>query len=102
MNRRLPSLLLLLALGLAPRAAAQCDCPAEDAIVIGHRGNGSDGSGAAEPENTIASAQAAFAAGERAPRRAVAGLDVVEVAVAEAAAYADADTPDDLPPGAVR
>lgn len=39
----------------------------------------------------------AWAAGERAPRRAGAGLRVVEVEVPEPAALADADRPDDLP-----
>jgi molybdopterin-guanine dinucleotide biosynthesis protein A len=39
---------------------------------------------------------AAFAAGERAPRRAVEGLRVVEVADLPPAALADADRPDDL------
>ena len=40
---------------------------------------------------------AAFAAGERAPRRAVEGLHVVAVHDLPAGALADADTPDDLP-----
>jgi molybdenum cofactor guanylyltransferase len=40
--------------------------------------------------------QAAFAAGERAPHRAVAGLRVVMVEGLPARALADADTPDDL------
>ena len=40
---------------------------------------------------------AAFAAGERAPRRAVEGLRVVDVQGLPAGALADADTPDDLP-----
>ena len=44
--------------------------------------------------------EAAFATGERAPRRAVSDLVVVDVAVDDPRAYADADTPDDLPPGA--
>ncbi|MEC9000564.1 MAG: molybdenum cofactor guanylyltransferase [Actinomycetota bacterium] len=39
----------------------------------------------------------AWAAGERAPRRAVAGLQVVEVSVPEPDALADADHPTDLP-----
>jgi len=39
---------------------------------------------------------AAFAAGERAPHRAVQGLDVVEVPGLPADALADADTPEDL------
>jgi len=41
--------------------------------------------------------QAAFAAGERAPQRAVADLAVVGVEGLPAAALTDADTPDDLP-----
>jgi molybdopterin-guanine dinucleotide biosynthesis protein A len=41
--------------------------------------------------------EAAFAAGERAPRRAVAGLTVVSVTDLAPIALADADTPDDLP-----
>jgi len=40
---------------------------------------------------------AAFAAGERSPQRAVAGLRVVEVPGLPDAALTDADTPDDLP-----
>ena len=41
--------------------------------------------------------QAAFAAGERAPRRAVAGLTVASVTNLAPSALADADTPGDLP-----
>ncbi len=41
--------------------------------------------------------QAAFAAGERAPRRAVGGLRVVSVTGLPPRTLADADTPDDLP-----
>ena len=41
--------------------------------------------------------QAAFAAGERAPRRAVGGLRVVSVTGLPPGTLADADTPDDLP-----
>ena len=41
--------------------------------------------------------EAAFAAGERAIKRAVRDLDVVEVAGIDPAALADADTPDELP-----
>jgi molybdopterin-guanine dinucleotide biosynthesis protein A len=41
--------------------------------------------------------QAAFAAGERAPRRAVSGLTVVSVTGLDPAALADADTPEELP-----
>jgi molybdopterin-guanine dinucleotide biosynthesis protein A len=40
---------------------------------------------------------AAFASGERAPRRAVGGLTVAAVIGLPAAALADADTPEDLP-----
>lgn len=43
---------------------------------------------------------AAFAAGERAPRRALPGLSVVEVLDGSPCWYADADTPADLPPHA--
>ncbi len=39
----------------------------------------------------------AFAAGERAPHRAVAALDVASVSGLAPEALADADTPDDLP-----
>ena len=48
--------------------------------------------------------EAAFAAGERAPRNAVGDLSVrrVDIDAARAHAYADADTPDDLPGGATR
>lgn len=46
--------------------------------------------------------EAAFDAGERAPRRAAANLDVIELAVADPTAYDDADTPDDLPPTVAR
>jgi molybdopterin-guanine dinucleotide biosynthesis protein A len=45
---------------------------------------------------------AAFAAGERAPHRAVAGLTVVEVVGLPARALADADEPGDLPSGLPR
>ena len=48
----------------------------------------------------LSALEAAFAAGERAPRRAVSDLAVVDVVVDDPHAYADADTPDDLPPGA--
>ncbi|MEO0493892.1 MAG: molybdenum cofactor guanylyltransferase [Actinomycetota bacterium] len=44
--------------------------------------------------------RAAFEAGERAPRRALDGLSVVEVLDGSPCWYADADTPADLPPGA--
>lgn len=44
--------------------------------------------------------EAAFAAGERAPRRALDGLSVVEVLDGSPCWYADADTPADLPPDA--
>ena len=48
--------------------------------------------------------EAAFAAGERAPRNAVGDLSVrrVDIDAARAHAYADADTPDALPGGATR
>lgn len=42
----------------------------------------------------------AFAAGERAPRRALGGLRVVEILDGSPCWYADADTPDDLPAAA--
>lgn len=44
--------------------------------------------------------RAAFETGERAPRRALDGLVVVEVLDGSPCWYADADTPADLPPGA--
>lgn len=59
-------LLVLLALSsslLARPAVADCECPARDVVVIGHRGAGSSGAGEALPENTIESAQQAFAEG---------------------------------------
>ena len=46
------------------------------------------------------SLRAAFGGGERAPRRALDGLVTVEVFDTPAVWYQDADTPDDLPPGA--
>jgi molybdopterin-guanine dinucleotide biosynthesis protein A len=52
---------------------------------------------AAYHRRTEAQLAAAFAAGERAPRRAVEGLHVVDVTDLPARALADADTPDDLP-----
>ena len=45
----------------------------------------------------LASLQAAFAAGERAPRRAVGGLSVIEILDGSPCWYADADAPTDLP-----
>ncbi|MFK7988323.1 MAG: glycerophosphodiester phosphodiesterase [Sandaracinaceae bacterium] len=39
-------------------ASAQCECDAEDTLVVGHRGDGSGGD-----ENTVASVERAFAAG---------------------------------------
>lgn len=47
----------------------------------------------------VTSLESAFAAGERAPRKAVGGLSVRHVVIPgeRATAYADADTPDDLP-----
>jgi molybdopterin-guanine dinucleotide biosynthesis protein A len=42
----------------------------------------------------------AFGVGERAPRRALGGLVTVEVVDASPTCYQDADTPNDLPPGA--
>jgi len=57
------SIVALALLSIAAPARAQCDCPAEDAVVIGHRGAGTSGGAEAQPENTIASAEAAFAEG---------------------------------------
>lgn len=54
---------LLVAPLFAAPARAQCPCPADDVAVIGHRGAGSDDSAEAYPENTIESAQQAFAEG---------------------------------------
>jgi glycerophosphoryl diester phosphodiesterase len=48
---------------LAGRAAAQCECPASDVLVIGHRGAGTNDASEAFFENTIESAQQAFAEG---------------------------------------
>lgn len=48
----------------------------------------------------LAPLEAAFADGERAPRRAVAGLRTVEILDGSPCWYADADVPGDLPPGA--
>ncbi len=56
-------MVLALAFLVAPRARAQCECPAEGALVIGHRGAGTNGAGEALPENTIESAQQAFSEG---------------------------------------
>lgn len=47
----------------------------------------------------LATLEVAFAAGERAPRRAVAGLDIVAFDDPDPSAYVDADSPADLPPG---
>ena len=49
---------------------------------------------------TLEPLRAAFAAGERAPRRALAGLDVVELLDGSPGWYADADRPTDLPDAA--
>jgi len=51
---------------------------------------------AAYSRRAEATLQAAFEVGERAPQRAVAGLDVVGLEGLPAAALADADTPEDL------
>lgn len=67
-------LFVLLALSsslLARPAMADCECPARDVVVIGHRGAGSSGTDEAFPENTIESAQQAF----------VEGADMVEIDV---------------------
>jgi len=60
-----PISLALISLAAAP-GRAQCVCPAEGAVIVGHRG---DGSGAGE--NTVPAVEAAFAA----------GADMVEVDV---------------------
>jgi molybdenum cofactor guanylyltransferase len=46
--------------------------------------------------STLAALEQGFASGERAPRRLLAGLDVVEVADLDPAALADVDRPEDL------
>lgn len=55
--------LVLGVLALSARAEAQCECPASDVLVIGHRGAGANADGEALPENTIESAGQAFAEG---------------------------------------
>ena len=55
---------------------------------------------AAWRRSALPTLKAAFTAGERAPRRALAGLSVVEVLDGSPCWYADADTPADLPPDA--
>lgn len=71
MAERAAALCLLASCLLAARAEAQCECPASDAVVIGHRGAGTNGASEALPENTIESALQAF--GE--------GADMVEIDV---------------------
>lgn len=55
---------------------------------------------AAWRRSAVETLRAAFEAGERAPRRALGGLSVVELLDGSPCWYADADTPADLPPGA--
>lgn len=57
------ALVLLAISSLATPASAQCDCPAMDTLVIGHRGAGTDDGSELFPENTIESAQQAFTEG---------------------------------------
>ena len=66
MSRAFTAFALVAAAVVPTPAAAQCACAAEDALVVGHRG---DGTGAGE--NTVPAAERAFAA----------GADMVEVDV---------------------
>ncbi len=63
MGERAAAAACLLASLFAARAEAQCECPASDVLIIGHRGAGTNGASEALPENTIESAQQAFAEG---------------------------------------
>jgi len=55
------ALVFALVLG-ASETRAQCDCPVEDTLIIGHRGSGTNGP-SEPPENTLPSVEAAYADG---------------------------------------
>lgn len=60
---RLALLPCLAALLWPAAASAQCDCPVEGSIIVGHRGSGTNDGSETLPENTIESALAAHAEG---------------------------------------
>lgn len=88
-----------------------CDLPAADPVAVRAVVDALGGADVAAPwldgrhellhaayaRSAMTPLQAAFAAGERAPHRAVAGLDLVSVTGLPPAALRDADTPDQLP-----